>query len=385
MMARRPWTESSFGLGFLVAIDLFAIFDAFALGYLLRFHWRVLGDDGVPTPDPVEYIKAWLLGGAMIVTLYHAYGLYKRRAPRDPVAHLSALMRAGSVAVIFILALSYFYRGFSYSRLAVVTTCAVGAVLSGGFRMAWQSYCSHLRAAGRAVVPAILIGSREVPKFLAQRIDEDRSLGLDIVAVADEHEIVGAEFDGLPNGRLKDLPTLLDRTGAREVLIGHPAIQHHQLLEMIQVCESRGIRIRMVPATYDLVVDVRDFEDVGGIPFVTVNEQRSRPLYRIWKRTVDIVASAGLLAVLSPLFAAISFAIVRESGRPVFFRQQRIGRDGRPFSMLKFRSMVADAEARLGELVDLEALDEPVFKLDDDPRVTRVGRWIRRTSLDELP
>ena len=103
------------------------------------------------------------------------------------------------------------------------------------------------------------------------------------------------------------------------------------------------------------------------------------------KRAMDVVVSALLLLLLSPLLALIALAILLDSGRPVLFRQRRTGKDGEPFTMLKFRTMVTDAEDRLGELIDLSNLDEPAFKIPDDPRVTRVGRFLRRTRLDELP
>jgi lipopolysaccharide/colanic/teichoic acid biosynthesis glycosyltransferase len=103
------------------------------------------------------------------------------------------------------------------------------------------------------------------------------------------------------------------------------------------------------------------------------------------KRALDLTVSGLSLALLSPLMAMISLLILIDSGRPVLFRQRRVGKDGKPFTVLKFRTMVADAEERLGEVVDLSELDEPAFKVRDDPRVTGAGRQLRRTSLDELP
>jgi lipopolysaccharide/colanic/teichoic acid biosynthesis glycosyltransferase len=100
---------------------------------------------------------------------------------------------------------------------------------------------------------------------------------------------------------------------------------------------------------------------------------------------MDIAVSGLLLALLSPLLLAVAVAILIDSGRPVFFRQRRAGKDGEPFTMVKFRTMDADAEERLGDLVDLEKLDQPAFKIADDPRVTRIGRRLRRSSIDEVP
>jgi lipopolysaccharide/colanic/teichoic acid biosynthesis glycosyltransferase len=103
------------------------------------------------------------------------------------------------------------------------------------------------------------------------------------------------------------------------------------------------------------------------------------------KRAMDIAVSGILLALISPVLLIASVVILLDSGRPIFFRQRRVGKNGKPFTMMKFRTMVPDAEERLKDLVDLEALDEPVFKIQDDPRVTRSGRLLRRTSIDELP
>ncbi|MGN6202097.1 MAG: sugar transferase, partial [Solirubrobacterales bacterium] len=103
------------------------------------------------------------------------------------------------------------------------------------------------------------------------------------------------------------------------------------------------------------------------------------------KRVMDVAVSSLMLLVLSPLLAGVALWILLDDGRPVFFRQRRAGKEGAPFTMVKFRTMVKDAEQRLPELVDIASLEQPAFKIPDDPRVTRSGRWLRRTSIDELP
>jgi len=177
----------------------------------------------------------------------------------------------------------------------------------------------------------------------------------------------------------------LESEAPDDVLVLEQGLSHRRLLEAIDLCERRGVRVRLVPPIYDLLVGPRDFSYLGNVAFIRVDERRYRRGAALAKRAVDVcVSGVGLLLSL-PWLAALAVWIRRDSDGPVFFAQVRAGEGGRPFRLWKLRTMVSDAEARLADVVDVEALQEPVFKLDHDPRVTRVGRFLRRTSLDELP
>ncbi len=385
--ARRNWTERLIGRLFQLGLDALAIFDAFALGYLCRFQWGFSVEDGPPQPPALldEYLIAWLLAGYVLLMFFRASGLYDCFKVRDPLEVLGPLLKAGAAAMILVLALSYFYRGFSYSRLAAVYSIIFGVVLLGMHHWAWEAYRNSLRTRGNGVTSVLLVGSRSIARFLGQRVATEPSCGFRIVAVADTVPIEEEAFPNLPRGDLQDLPHLLDVSGAHEVFVAHPAVGHHELLEMIELCERRGIRIRMVPATYDLLIDKGDFEEVGGIPLVTVNERRPQRGYRTIKRLLDIVVAALLLLIVWPFLLLVAVVIRRDSPGPALFRQTRVGRDGRPFTMLKYRTMVHEAETLLPSLMDVNTLPEPVFKIKEDPRVTRVGRLLRRYSIDEFP
>lgn len=384
-MRARHWSEGRLAVATVALIDLIAVFDAFALGYLCHFRWGFLLPPRA-APAPVsEYIYAWTLAGAIALLLFHAYGLYRSRVLRDPVETLGASLKAMGFALLFVLSLSYFYRQFTYSRVAIVYTGLFGIALVGGFRWSWATYRRWVRSDRERARPVVLVGSRQLPRFLARRLDENPGYGLRIAAVVDDVPIDASDFAGLPRGGLEELSRMIDRTGAEEVLVGHASVGHHALLEMIELCEVKQVRIRMVPATYDLLVKPGDFEEVEGIPLVTINESERRPVFRFAKRAFDIAAASALIVLTLPVLVAVACAIRRDGPGPILFRQRRVGRGGQPFEMIKFRTMQVDAEERLEELVDLDRLDEPVFKLDHDPRVTRVGRWLRRYSLDELP
>lgn len=382
---KRSWSEGPLGLFFLMGMDSLALFVACALGFLCRFHWGlVLPPLEIRVPVE-EYIKAWAIAVYLLLLLFHASGLYDRRRVRDPLDVMRPLVRASGYALVLLLALSYFYRDFSYSRIAVVYSSVFALVLLGGFRMAWEAYRNDERARGIGTRPAIMVGSRTVPRALAARIGETPSYGYRIVGVVDVAMIDETAFPGLPCGSLQQLPEMLEETGAEEVLVGHPALGHHVLLDLIEVCEVRGIPIRMVPATYDLLIDSTDFLEVGGVPLVMINERRARPGYRLAKRAVDVVGAATLLVLLMPLLTVVALAVRFSSPGAAFFLQRRVGRDGRVFRMWKFRTMVNGAHEMLPALVNIDQLAEPVFKIEDDPRITKLGKLLRRTSVDELP
>jgi lipopolysaccharide/colanic/teichoic acid biosynthesis glycosyltransferase len=154
---------------------------------------------------------------------------------------------------------------------------------------------------------------------------------------------------------------------------------------LIEECKIAGLGLTFLPRHYGLLGPGIELNRLAELPVLDFRFSDPPRSTIAMKRTMDIVLSSFFLLLLSPLLLAIGVAILLDSGRPVLFKQRRAGKDGRPFTMIKFRTMVADAEERLAALVDLAKLEEPVFKIPDDPRVTRVGRFLRRTSLDELP
>src|SRR5262249_54709097 len=164
-------------------------------------------------------------------------------------------------------------------------------------------------------------------------------------------------------------------------------VTEHEMTEpaaerLIEECKAAGLGLTFLPQHYGLLgpgIELNRLAELPVLDFRFSDPPRSTVAL---KRAMDVVLSAVLLLLFAPVMVAISIAILIDSGRPVFFRQLRAGRDGKPFKMVKFRTMVVDAEERLAEVVDLEKLEEPAFKIRDDPRVTRSGRLLRRTSLD---
>ena len=193
----------------------------------------------------------------------------------------------------------------------------------------------------------------------------------------------GAELPRL--GSIADIARVaheyeVERVVVTEQEMSEPAAEH-----LIEECKAAGLGLTFLPQHYGLLGPGIELNRLAELPVLDFRFSDPPRSTMALKRTMDLIVSGILLTLLSPLLLAIAIFILVDSGRPVFFRQKRAGKDGEPFTMLKFRTMVADAEERLGEFVDLEKLDEPAFKIPDDPRVTRAGRLLRRLSLDEVP
>lgn len=186
-------------------------------------------------------------------------------------------------------------------------------------------------------------------------------------------------------GTIDDAPRVIQETGANEIVIALGAEEHAKLEKLVYELHQLPVNIRMVPDAMHLAFLNLHVEDFGGMPLLTLKEPVLTPLQRAVKRAFDIVVSFILLIFSLPLMAAIAIAIKRDSPGPVFFLQERIGEGGRPFKMIKFRTMIDGAEEMAHEVITYDEAGNIIHKRPDDPRVTKVGYWLRRNSLDELP
>ena len=256
---------------------------------------------------------------------------------------------------------------------------AVGCfVVRGVLRFAWH------RLTG--VATGLVVGPATIVDVVARRIATHPEARLQLVGY-------------LSAPREKDRRASLPRLGSveeisriareheveRVVVAEQEEMSERDTEHLIEECKAVGLGLTFLPRHYGLLGPGIELNRLAELPVLDFRFSDPPRSTIAMKRTLDMLVSGTMLALLSPVLAVTALLIVIDSGMPVFFRQKRAGKDGVPFTMLKFRTMVADAEERLAEVVDLENLDEPAFKIPDDPRITRAGRLLRRTSLDELP
>ncbi len=367
------------------AVDTLIVFDAFSVAYLLRFRLHVFARQYFDPAPLEEYLKAMVVIAYFWILLFYVFGLYDFSKRRSRIDVFHQVLKAVSFGTLIILSLTYFYREFSFSRLVCVYAWVLSVILFVLFRMALQNVRDSWFRDPESLRPALTVGSRTLARFLVDKTRRQPELGYRVIGVVDR-EPPDEAVDGCPYlGRMADLGRIIKERGVEAVFIAHPTLGHFELLEVIHSCEEAGVAIRMVPPTYDLQINYRDMEEIDGIPVVKINEKEYRRFDDILKRALDLVIAIPALILGLPIWALIALAIKLDDGGPVFFRQVRVGKDGKQFSMWKFRSMSVDAEKRLEKVLRLDQLDEPVFKLENDSRVTRVGRFLRRASLDELP
>jgi exopolysaccharide biosynthesis polyprenyl glycosylphosphotransferase len=234
------------------------------------------------------------------------------------------------------------------------------------------------RIAARASSPTercLLVGDRPAIEALERRFRATH-VKAEVVAGVPLHPGRALRAD-----ELQELVRVYD---IHRIVIAPTSTEASEVLDLVRAAKSAGVRVSVMPRLFEVVGSAVTFDQLDGLVVLGVRRFGLTPSSRLLKRSFDLVGVILLLLLLAPLLVAIALAIRLDSRGPVFFRQTRIGRDGCPFQMLKFRSMVVDAESRKE---DLRHLNEVVdfFKIADDPRITRVGRFLRRTSLDELP
>jgi exopolysaccharide biosynthesis polyprenyl glycosylphosphotransferase len=325
----------------------------------------------------VLFSPVWIL----VVKLHGLYDNDHRRIRHSTLDELPALISAsalGTIALDGLLTLSPVGPLSAGSAILVGIGTLIGSFVARAvLRFFWH------RLTG--VATGLVVGPASAADTVARRISTHPEARLRLagyLAPAGEQD-AAAELPRL--GTIDEISRVarehdVERVVVTEQDMSEPAAEH-----LIEECKAAGLGLTFLPQHYGLLGPGIELNRLAELPVLDFRFSDPPRSTMAMKRGLDLVVSGTLLALLSPLLLAISVFILVDSGRPVFFRQRRSGKGGEPFTVLKFRTMVADAEERLAELVDLEKLDQPAFKIPDDPRVTRAGRFLRRTSLDELP
>jgi exopolysaccharide biosynthesis polyprenyl glycosylphosphotransferase len=316
----------------------------------------------------------------MVLKLHGLYDNDHRRIRHSTLDELPSLISAAAIGTLVLdglLALTPVGPLSPASAIAVgAATLALSFVLRGTMRFAWH----RLTPVGTGIV----IGRPRAVDVVARRVSTHPETRLRLVGyLSSEDEPEVTELPRL--GTIADVATIAREHVIERVVVTEGEMSEPATERLIEECKAAGLALTFLPQHYGLLgpgVELNRLAELPVLDFRFSDPPRSTVAM---KRAMDIVVSATLLLLLSPLLIAIALAILIDSGRPVLFRQRRAGEHGKPFKMVKFRTMVVDAERLLPELVDLASLEQPAFKIPDDPRVTRVGRRLRRTSLDELP
>jgi exopolysaccharide biosynthesis polyprenyl glycosylphosphotransferase len=324
----------------------------------------------------VLFSPSWII----VVKLHGLYDHDHRRIRHSTLDEVPSLVSAtvlGTLVLDALLAVSPVGPLSPKSAIALGVGTLVGSfILRGVLRWVWH------RATPMAL--GIVVGAPATVDTVARRVVTHPETRLHLVGyLSNSTEEDSAELVRL--GTLSDISEVAAVAGIERVVVTEQQMSEPAAERLIEECKELGLALTFLPQHYGLLGPGIELNRLAELPVLDFRFSDPPRSTQAMKRAMDIVVSGLLLVAISPVLLLASLAILIDSGRPVFFRQRRAGKDGESFTMLKFRTMDADAEERLGELIDLSKLAEPAFKIPDDPRVTRVGKYLRRTSIDELP
>ena len=330
-----------------------------------------------------EYCLLFLLTAVFTIRSFHGkHLLVTERAktmPKELWQVLGSLFSTG----ILVGAVLYLGRFSFVPRSLCFTVFTVLFVLLGGWRMVKRSLIRRAISRGHRNINVLLIGATCNAHNVVREIKRNGHLGLQVIGILDDHE---KQFtpDIPVLGTLADFGSVANTHFVEEVIVTLP--DGYGAAELLRKAKDMKLGTRMVPQDIQAALPVIQVSYVGTVPILTYKERQPKPNEDGAKRVFDLLASVVLLILSAPLMLAIAVAVKLTSHGPVLFSQERIGHKGRPFNIYKFRSMVRGATALKNDLLDRNEVDGGVtFKMHDDPRVTRVGHFLRRFSLDELP
>jgi exopolysaccharide biosynthesis polyprenyl glycosylphosphotransferase len=360
-----------------VLADAAAVLLSFYCAYVLRFESPLTSF--IPVTKGYPPIEAYMLGGLLVVPvwllMFHRYGVYRSRRDVDMSLEFFAILRQVSLGMLVVLSLAFFYREFSYSRIvfAFVWVLAVLFIFFG--RVFVLSFEKQLYRRGKELRNVIIAGSNAMAQEIAVRIAHHPALGYKLCGYV---SMEGERIESVTTPRLgnfADVSQVVDKERIESVIACFSAGQNDFLSELFSLLEGRSVEILIQPDVIGITPSRLRVREIFRTHLLAVKEHPMGTWGRIGKRSFDIAFSLTVLALFAPFAGLIMVMIWLETGRPIFYRQIRVGLDGEEFELLKFRTMRVDAEEKSG----------PTWTKRGDPRVTRIGRVLRRLSIDEMP
>lgn len=361
-----------------VVSDAVAIELAFLFSYWLRFHSPLT--NFIPVTLGFPPLEAYVEGSLVVIPawlfLFNSRRMYATRRTLSFSDEFFPILRLVFIGMLLVMAAAFFYRAFSYSRLVflLLGVSAITFISLGRFILLKFEAMRYAR--GKDLKNAILVGTNATARRTFDTLMKNLSLGYRIEGYFSANGSGEMEGSGARLlGTIDAVPGFIKSNNIDLVLIALSYQDHPKLYEMVRECEGLNTEMMMVPDILELMTSQVRVKEVRGIPFIKIKAVPLSTWNIILKRMFDLVFAATILVLVSPVLLLLSILVKISSAGPVFYRQERVGMDGKSFQVIKFRTMHADAEKASG----------PVYAQRDDPRATSLGKFLRRFSLDELP
>ncbi|KAA3663951.1 MAG: sugar transferase [Chloroflexi bacterium] len=377
---------------FTITADIGLINLAFALSYLARYDWQWLREVISPATY-TEYLPQQLLLNILLFLTFTQARVWRRRRGEFWVDEVSRIIYATSSGIFLMGVVTFFVEPFftqpiPFSRLMLIWALAFIVFLISLARLVRRFIFSALYQRGIAVDRVLVISSGEVGRSVIRTLLARPDLGYKAIGyLHDGHRENNIGLGRIPHlGQYTDLEKVLTQNpGLHTVFIALPGEMNFAITRLLRVCHRHDVRPQVVPDLLQLSLNRVEFNNMAGIPTLGVRDVGISIWQRALKRGMDLIVIAVLGLPILVVTAVIAIAIKLDSPGPIIYAGERIGRNGKSFKMYKFRSMVVDADQQKAALKALNEADGPIFKIRNDPRLTRVGKWLRKTSLDELP
>jgi Undecaprenyl-phosphate glucose phosphotransferase len=369
--------------GAYLAGDLGATLAAFLTAWVLRFHIEVIPvTKSVPEFEPYLRLLPFILAIWPVVFYFH--GLYQSRRGKSRVDEVLTVAVAVLLATVLLLVVIFLYRPpspdggyFTYSRAYLGLFALADFLFVATARMILRSVLLRIRQSNNNLQRILVVGAGLLGREITQKLLAHRELGFEVVGFLDDDAgKVGSSVLGVPVlGTLRQAEEVLAVARIDQVFIALPLEAHRKMLQMLELMARECVEVKLVPDVLQYATLQATLEDVDGTPVINLSQVPLQGWNSMVKRSMDLLIAAAALVVLVPFLPLVALAIWLEDRGPIFYRQERMGLDGKPFMIVKFRSMRINAEATSG----------PVWAIKDDPRRTRIGTFLRHWSFDELP
>lgn len=392
-LSRRSRRITAFSL-FLA--DQALIFIGFAIAYWMRYQasWpeplnRIVFE--VATENSVDFLAFLpiILPLMLLLSLrFAARGLYRSSRRISLIDQIGIIVSSTLTGIALLIVFVFLYKPFYYSRLIFVFAGATITILLGTWRLLLSGYRHWRWSRGVAQERVLVVGGTGLGQQVMNGLAASPGLGYALVGYLNDRPIMAngrAPRIYRHLGHVEELNRAITEHRVQQVILALPFWEQGRMPDLVQTCRELGVGYQVAPDFYQLSFDRVDMLQLSGVPLLRPKEISLRGANLALKRLIDVGLVLLSAPFLLPVALLIALAIRLDSGGPILFRQRRVGKDGQLFTCYKFRTMVPDAEARKAELHALNEADGPLFKMRDDPRVTRVGRFLRRRSLDELP
>ncbi len=361
----------------LAVVDAVIVAFSYWLAWYIKFRSRLFSRGSFEAvPYPV-YMSVMPIMVIMMIILYWAVGLYSPHRMRGRRVEIRNIVAANIMEYVAFIVVLYMRHQMYWSRSMLSMFAAINAILDIAMRLGVWQILTNMRKKGRFVRNVLLVGYSHAAEEFIDRVLTNPQWGYNIRGILDDRVEAGTEYKGIKVlGRIDNLMVILPENHLDEIDITLGLGEYYRLETIVALCEKSGVHTKFIPDYYNIIPTKPYTEDLLGLPVINIRYvPLSNTFNAMMKRILDIIGSIVCIAIFSPVMLVFAILVRASSPGPILFRQERVGLHNRKFRMYKFRSMVMQDSSK----------EKKAWTVRDDPRVTKVGKFMRRTSIDELP